>query len=341
MSRAVLSRLDPLSRDYTRAATLTQHPGALPDKTAQILDLSERNLDELQALHEMILDEKEYDYGAVPETKRKPFENYHPEGEPMKTQTRDMKSTTTSGAVPMVAADSGSTVKPTLVPTVSTPAAPKVEAAASKSEEDKTTEDNRLSALLRENERLKSEIAPFNAEFFEELEDLKYRYIRLQEIVGEEPRAAEGARASALPLDRLSWSVRNSMTAMDRAGLTSPLVSRPRYANAFTYSPGGVANTVREQSPGPAARSASGYTLPGRTQEHVGGRVGGRGGIAATAHGAGVGIPGTRLTDPASSGPLGLARPFYETGEIDDFAPRTTSKLREQYITLHFSHLHS
>jgi hypothetical protein len=281
----------------------------------------------------MILDEKEYDYGAVPETKRKPFENYHLEGEPMKTQTRDVpvKLTAAGTATLAMAADSVPTLKSAesvTTATVSNPTVSSGEAAASKLEDEKTTEGNRLSALLRENERLKSEIAPFNAEFFEELEDLKYRYTRLQEIVGEEPRAAEGARTSALPLDRLSWSVRNSMTAMDRAGLTSPLVSRPRYANAFTYSPGGVANTVREQSHGPVTRSASGYTLPGRTQEHVGGRVGGRAaGIASTTHGAGVGIPVTRLTDPAASGPLGLAQPFYETGEIDDFAPRTTSKL--------------
>jgi hypothetical protein len=105
--------------------------------------------------------------------------------------------------------------------------------------------DNRVSALQRENDRLKKEMESFDSEFFEQLEDLKYRYSKLQEVVGEDPASTRAIpltdpriRGGGLPLDRLSWSVRSAMTAMDRAGLTSPLVNRPIYPNAYTYSPG-------------------------------------------------------------------------------------------------------
>lgn len=99
---------------------------------------------------------------------------------------------------------------------------------------------DRLELLVAENRKLKEEIGAFDSEFFEELEDLKYRYAKLQEIVGEDPLAksslygrnqlldgavaAAGGDSGKLPLNRLAWSVRNSMRAMDRATDDSPLV---------------------------------------------------------------------------------------------------------------------
>jgi hypothetical protein len=124
---------------------------------------------------------------------------------------------------------------------------------------------DRMTALEQENARLRGEMSAFDPEFFEQLEDLKFRYSRLQEIVGESPSAGGRGRDNSspallsthdrgesehdylksvskgrgsLPLDGLSWSVRNSMTAMDRAGLASPLVNRSRASHAHTYAPG-------------------------------------------------------------------------------------------------------
>eukprot|EP01034_Spumella_vulgaris_P022749 gene22749-28907_t len=118
---------------------------------------------------------------------------------------------------------------------------------------------DRETALEQKVARLESEMAAFDPEFFEQLEDLKFRYSRLQEIVGETPMHSQSPALlsthhssaeqtdylrsvskgkGSLPLDGLSWSVRNSMTAMDRAGLTSPLVSRPRVVSANSYTPG-------------------------------------------------------------------------------------------------------
>lgn len=126
-------------------------------------------------------------------------------------------------------------------------------------------------SLVEENARLRSELSAFDSAFWEQLEDLKFRYSRLQEVVGEEPEASDrGAfplrpksavggvqRPQGLPLDGLPWSTRNAMTAMDRAGITSALArgrhggssiaveSRPEsrstdrpHSHAYTYAPG-------------------------------------------------------------------------------------------------------
>jgi hypothetical protein len=342
MSRAVLDRLDPqpqyttTGRTTAWASTTHDHShgtthSSVPDKTARILDLSERNLDELQQLHEMILDEKEFDYGAVPEAKHKPFAHYP-------AAAAEKEGHGSSQTAPRVTAKASTHTPSRASPEPAPPhvSAPKAETKSPDSdtafaantgkpltEAEKTTEANRLAALQRENQRLKAEIAPFDAQFFEELEDLKYRYSRLQEIVGEDPAASE-PRRSALPLDRLSWSVRNSMTAMDRAGLTSPLVSRPRYANAYTYAPGSGGSASRDRSPSPAAHTrsngATSATATGYIPVHGGlfdnsgskGHVGGR--ISASAN-------NSRRFDPAASGNMGIAQPMYEEGEVDDFAP--------------------
>lgn len=131
-------------------------------------------------------------------------------------------------------------------------------------------ETQKLRELAEENQRLKEEMRNFDGEFFEQLEDLKYRYSQLQEVLGEDPllRASakqhlnikDGSRSGQnLPLDKLAWSVRRSMTAIDRARYDSPLVTGihasascllndivlssllvigPRAAHAYTYAPG-------------------------------------------------------------------------------------------------------
>ena len=120
--------------------------------------------------------------------------------------------------------------------------------------------DNKMKNLAQENARLKAEMSVFDREFFEEIEDLKFRYTKLQELVGDAPPVSDGLEylpvhsgvtaaavtakptGSKLPLDRLSWSVRQSMTAMDRAGITSQVAGQrivARSANPYSYAPGG------------------------------------------------------------------------------------------------------
>ena len=301
MSRTALDRLEPLPIDYTRASQRGEdryHGTGPVDKTAKILEVSERNLEDLQELHEMMLDEKDYDYGAVAAPKRRPFEHLDVDA---------MSKSRTAGPVelakeipPPTAAFAAATSREKvnteklnisdshdlLFPTQTKSPETK------KSDAERKIDDDRLSALAHENDRLKKEIGSFDSEFFEQLEDLKYRYSRLQEIVGEDPSATAARKGSALPLDRLSWSVRNSMTAMDRAGLTSPLVSRPRYPTSHTYAPGG---TARE---GVASLGASssfvGGTLNASQQRR-------------TAANSNLDIHG------------GLTRPMYKSGMVDDF----------------------
>lgn len=316
MSRAVLDRLEPEGPSYTQKNTRGDRYLVAPDKTTLVLDQSERNLEELNELHEMILDEKEYDYGAVPEVKHKPFEHYMPDDATHTRGSNTASTATPAPANPKISAKT-TTSEPQLqdkenkgaganisdtTKTLDTPfVEPKKERKLDQVEED------RLSALARENERLKKELGSFDGEFFEQLEDLKHRYSRLQEIVGEDPIGREGgARSSALPLDRLSWSVRNSMTAMDRAGLTSPLVSRPRYPNAHTYAPGGASRDFGASSRGLGSTGGvADESGRGRTTGHVGGR------LHATT--------GRINEDKYSS--LSLSRPLYDSRTVDDRNP--------------------
>jgi hypothetical protein len=132
-----------------------------------------------------------------------------------------------------------------------------------------TKELHTIAQLIKENKMLKAEMSQFDTEFFEELEDLKYRYSKLQQVVGELPpkstyRAQSPLRPAAadspskatggsspLPLNRcielreiifiivswfvvlkirLSWAARRSMTAIDKASLNSSLMgNRPSY----------------------------------------------------------------------------------------------------------------
>lgn len=120
-------------------------------------------------------------------------------------------------------------------------------------DKDKDNSDPAVAAIIEENKALKNTLNEFDAEFFEQLEDLKYRYARLQEIVGQSP-APTGSiisderkenvsdvpaayRKSALPLDKLAWSARSSVNAMDRASYNSPLVSNPRPPDYYRTLP--------------------------------------------------------------------------------------------------------
>ena len=259
------------------------------DKTAELLDLSERNLDDLAELHEMLLEEKEYDFGATPSGKHKSYPTFIDGDDDYVGADFARRSDSAATASPSrskgerseAASPEKENTPANMEPDPSsTDVATDAEATAGR--ELSELEQNRLSALERENARLREEVGCFDAQFFEELEDLKYRYARLQEVVGEDPRdprlphnatVGAGGRSTALPLDRLSWSVRNSMTAMDRAGLTSPLVSRPRYAHAHTYAPGAT-RAARIAAPAVPEHGDSLRSGPARTQRsHPGGTL--------------------------------------------------------------------
>jgi hypothetical protein len=121
--------------------------------------------------------------------------------------------------------------------------------------------DEITKGLFEENERLKKEMKAYDSNFFEEINDLKYRYTRLQEIIGEDPYldnsissslnsrhpgaaggrslSPTGRRVADLPLNRLSWSTRNSMRAIDHANISSPLVRGRRNIEKELYLGGG------------------------------------------------------------------------------------------------------
>jgi len=134
-------------------------------------------------------------------------------------------------------------------------------------------------SLLDENARLKQELKAFDGEFWEQLEDLKYRYNKLQGVVGEDSKTkgflqgygTQGAIVrnsgedtgrsfmatmdrSGAPLDSVAWAKRNATTAMDSAALDTPLmqgrhpkpISQTAYAaTARGGSDSPVRNTMR------------------------------------------------------------------------------------------------
>ena len=165
------------------------------------------------------------------------------------------------------------------------PGSPETKAVAAAAALPQQLSDSRMSRLERENTMLKAEMSFLDKDFFEELEDLKHRYVRLQEIVGEAPardmsagipvHGREAAEApypmsksveqgkKGMPLDRLSWSVRQSMTAMDRAGITSQLAGTrltTRAASPYTYAPAGNQSGARAQEAGQTLGSVSSAT---------------------------------------------------------------------------------
>ena len=232
------------------------------NRTKEMLDSSGRHLDELAQLHQMILDDGEFDAepsllkGAIgsklSEDSKRLDRNIETQSSLKSgyygTQSRDTTRRIGLETVEETVSTDDENMTQDKKGHIDTDKATFVSAPVNdrdlKREEDRFVDD-RVSALQRENDRLKQEMQSFDVEFFEQLEDLKYRYSKLQEVVGEDPTSVRAVpltdprvRGGGLPLDRLSWSVRNAMTAMDRAGLTSPLVSRPVYPHAYTYSPG-------------------------------------------------------------------------------------------------------
>lgn len=113
--------------------------------------------------------------------------------------------------------------------------------------------------ILRENERLKSELGKFDSGFFEELEDLKHRYITLQKLVGPEaldqansflsagagPGHPKGAFSQSLPgpakggrpLDSTSWSEPPANRVMDNVSLNDNMMVGGRYRYSENEAP--------------------------------------------------------------------------------------------------------
>jgi hypothetical protein len=127
-------------------------------------------------------------------------------------------------------------------------------------------ENETIKQLVDENEKLKNEVSAFDSNFFEELEDLKFRYSRLHEAVGEDPFLDDSLTRSlqtrhdrrnlagekmvslgALPLNKLSWATKNAMKAIDHASYSSPLVRGRR----GTGSRGGGDHSAHSRSLSP------------------------------------------------------------------------------------------
>jgi hypothetical protein len=253
----------PVDQAQTNRKLYTYPSSDKRSRTKDMLDSSSRHLDELAQLHQMILEDKEFDEEPSPlksivGTAAESHESIKLDNTDEQTSLKSSYYGTSSKdrmgdrrrleAVEeeRVSMDESTEDKEVLDRGTKGGAlrvSDGVEVKLKREEEQLV--DNRVSALQRENDRLKKEMESFDSEFFEQLEDLKYRYSKLQEVVGEDPASTRAIpltdpriRGGGLPLDRLSWSVRSAMTAMDRAGLTSPLVNRPIYPNAYTYSPG-------------------------------------------------------------------------------------------------------
>lgn len=114
--------------------------------------------------------------------------------------------------------------------------------------------------ILRENERLKSELGKFDSGFFEELEDLKHRYMTLQKLVGPEalgqansflsagagPGHPKGALSQSLPgpvsgskkpLDNTTWAKPPANRVMDNVSLNDNMMVGGRYRYSENEAP--------------------------------------------------------------------------------------------------------
>ena len=215
-----LSRLNSLLIDN---ATV---PEAEKVSENSVFGLSSRHLQELSELHQWISEDEEL---ASPEIPLSPIESTSNALESYTAVPRDTK-----GFAPVLsplAEHAEEEASGTVTPLKSNFA----------SQIDDSKEKLMLEALIEENKLLKKEISAFDMEFFEQLEDLKYRYVRMQEMVGADPihhhkeeESIDVPSLEKLPLDRLAWSTKNYSTkALDRAKYTSPLVSGP-VANRLT-----------------------------------------------------------------------------------------------------------
>lgn len=202
---------------------------------SSVLGMSSRHLTELNELHRWISEDEELASPEVSSTARSlsPTEfvvapsSASNDLAPSSTGTRDVsKQLNTKGFAPVMSPVAEHAEEDT---TETTP----VKTKGTTTHGDGNREKLMLDALMEENKLLKKEISAFDMEFFEQLEDLKYRYVRMQEMVGGDPnhRNDDSSDVSAspkkLPLDRLAWSTKTSIRALDRAKYTSPLVSGP------------------------------------------------------------------------------------------------------------------
>lgn len=280
--RDLLASTLPVDEARTNRQQLYTYPSSdKRGRTKDMLDSSSRHLDELAQLHQMILDDREFDEEPSPlksigDTAAAAAESHESIKLDNNADKQDSSRSNYYGTsskndrmsnrrrLEVVEEEREVLDRGTNALGVSDTIEEQL-----KRDEDELV-DNRVSALQRENDRLKKEMESFDSEFFEQLEDLKYRYSKLQEVVGEDPTNTLAIpltdpriRGGGLPLDRLSWSVRNAMTAMDRAGLTSPLVNRPIYPNAYTYSPG---TELKNSNKGYGAHV--GGTIPAHISSH-------------------------------------------------------------------------
>lgn len=191
-----------------------------------IMGLSSRHLTELNELHRWIAEDEDLASPEISSSARSlsPIEFV---AAPPSSETRDAsKPYNTKGFAPVMSPVAEHVEEDTAA---STPLKPR----ETTSYGDRNMEKSMVDALMEENKLLKKEISAFDMEFFEQLEDLKYRYVRMQEMVGGDPNhrnddiSDAAASPTKLPLDRLAWSTKNSIRALDRAKYTSPLVSGP------------------------------------------------------------------------------------------------------------------
>lgn len=265
-----IERRNEQSRPTEKHYSPTHTKGKRPEEehqTKQILSDTNMNVESLHNLHDLIMEEKEWD--DLTNSAVSNFQASRSKGPP--DASKDLDVSSSSVTAPRKPTDHASVAgypptlgeSSTLLTNSQKSDINSSDGSGFPASRDKlkdllgssgmSQDLENIRKLAEENARLKSEMSAFDSEFFEELEDLKYRYAKLQEIVGGDPLAPsvygksklsvpltdEGKETtSKLPLSRMAWSVRNSMRAMDRASEDSPLVQGPRISNAHTYAPG-------------------------------------------------------------------------------------------------------
>ena len=225
MSRGNSVNDDPLARLnslLTDNATVSE---AEKGTENSIMGLSSRHLTELNELHRWIAEDEDLASPEISSSARSlsPIEFV---AAPSSSGTRDVSKPNNTKGFALVMSPVAEHVEEDTAAT--TPLKPR-----ETRYDDTNMEKSMVDALMEENKLLKKEISAFDMEFFEQLEDLKYRYVRMQEMVGGDPNhrnddiSDAAASPTKLPLDRLAWSTKNSIRALDRAKYTSPLVSGP------------------------------------------------------------------------------------------------------------------
>lgn len=116
-----------------------------------------------------------------------------------------------------------------------------------------------INELEAENKRLKDELNHFNADFLQEINDLKYKYTVLKDVVGDVPPSSHSI--SGEPLQRLAWATKRSIRAMDRAALGSPITRSQTHLITGNLSPGRNSHS-RSRSFSPTRLRSAPTSLP-------------------------------------------------------------------------------